>query len=37
MIVFGHKVSEIPPFGGKKFSVLTTLSTMCTVKTFGMR
>ena len=34
-MVLGLKVSEIPPFGGKKFNILTTLNIMCIVTSFG--
>jgi hypothetical protein len=34
MMVFGLRVSEIPPFVGKKLSILTALSTMCIIKSF---
>jgi hypothetical protein len=32
MMVFGLRVLEIPPFVGKKLSILMTLSTMCIIK-----
>jgi hypothetical protein len=37
MTVFGLRVLEIPPFVGKKLSILTALSTMCIIKSFGIR
>jgi hypothetical protein len=35
MMVFGLRVSEIPPFMGKKWSILMALSTMCTSRALG--
>ena len=37
MMVFGLRLSEIPPLVGNKFSILTKLITMWVVKRFGIR